>query len=70
MSLHFQGATGPVIPGPSMDDFVEIGLLLPKNRATALLELARDRHVTVGQILRQIVDAALVTSPATDSSEK
>ena len=59
MMLNFQGASKPLTLGPSMEDFVEIGLLLPKDRAAALLELARDRHETVGQILRQIVDSAL-----------
>ena len=59
MKLTFQGASMPLTLGPNMEDYVEIGLLLPKNRATALLELARDRHETVGQILRQIVDNAL-----------
>jgi hypothetical protein len=46
--------------GKPLDEFVEIGLLLPKNRAAALLQLARDRHETVGQILRRLVDKALV----------
>ena len=57
-------ATTPLIPAPihlgkPIDEFVEIGLLLPKNRAAALLQLARERHETVGQILRQLVDRAL-----------
>jgi hypothetical protein len=45
--------------GTSIDEFVEIGLLLHKNRASALLELARDRRETVGQILRRLVDGEL-----------
>ncbi len=49
----------PVNLGKPLDEFVEIGLLLPKNRAAALLQLARERHETVGQILRQLVDRAL-----------
>ena len=40
-------ATTPLIPAPihlgkPIDEFVEIGLLLPKNRAAALLQLARE----------------------------
>jgi hypothetical protein len=53
-------APSPINLGKPLDEFVEIGLLLPKNRAAALLQLARDRHQTVGQILRQLVDRALV----------
>ena len=49
----------PITLGKPLDEFVEIGLLLPKNRAVALLRLARERHETVGQILRKIVDRAL-----------
>jgi hypothetical protein len=52
-------APAPVNLGKPLDEFVEIGLLLPRNRAAALLQLARDRHETVGQILRQLVDRAL-----------
>jgi hypothetical protein len=57
-------ATSPIVPTPvnlgtPLDEFVEIGLLLPKNRAAALLQLARERHETVGQILRKLVDRAL-----------
>lgn len=59
MLVPFQGASMPLKFGTPMEDYVEIGLLLPKNRATALLKLARDRRETVGQILRKIVDRAL-----------
>ena len=51
--------SAPVNLGKPLDEFVEIGLLLPKNRAAALLQLARDRHETVGQILRKLVDRAI-----------
>ncbi len=50
----------PVNLGKPLDEFVEIGLLLPKNRAAALLQLARTRHETVGQVLRRLVDQALI----------
>jgi hypothetical protein len=45
--------------GTAIDEFVEIGLLLHKDRASALLELARDRRETVGQILRRLIDSEL-----------
>lgn len=40
-------------------DVVEIGLLLPVNRAEALIELARQRQESVAQILRSLIDRAL-----------
>ncbi|MDB5349732.1 MAG: hypothetical protein JWN86_979 [Planctomycetota bacterium] len=46
------------------DDVVEIGLLLPANRAEALLALSRRRHQTVGQILRGLIDQAITTCDA------
>jgi hypothetical protein len=52
-------AESPAHLGIPLDDFVEIGLLLPTNRANALLELAHNRGETVGQILRRLVDLAL-----------
>ena len=60
MIAPFQGLSSrsPQLESP-YDDVVEIGLLLPKNRAAALLALAKDRHETVGQILRKLVDRAL-----------
>ncbi len=44
------------------DEVVEIGLLLPANRVKALLDLSRQRHQSVGQILRGLIENAL-TSP-------
>jgi hypothetical protein len=41
------------------DGVVEIGLLLPTNRAAALLKLARERHESVGQVLRKLIDREL-----------
>jgi hypothetical protein len=38
---------------------VEIGLLLPTNRAAALLKLAQERHESVGQVLRKLIDREL-----------
>jgi hypothetical protein len=41
------------------NDVVEIGLLLPTNWATTLIALSKERHQTVGQILRAIIGNAL-----------
>ena len=43
-------------------DVVEIALLLPANRAEALLALARRRRQTVGQILRHLIDQELAAA--------
>lgn len=59
MLVSSHAVSAPIHLGKPLDEFVEIGLLLPKNRAVALLQLARERHETVGQILRKIVDRAL-----------
>lgn len=44
------------------DGVVEIGLLLPSNRAAELLQLARDRHESVGQVLRRLIEVELARS--------
>ena len=41
------------------DEVVEIGLLLPAHRAEALIALSRQRHQSVGQILRTLIDQAI-----------
>jgi hypothetical protein len=41
------------------DGVVEIGLLLPTNRAAALMRLAQDRRESVGQVLRELIDREL-----------
>jgi hypothetical protein len=56
--------TLPTIPvrsteAGSIDDVMEFGLLLPKNRALELIDLAKQRHETVGQLLRSLIDDAL-----------
>jgi hypothetical protein len=38
---------------------VEISLLLPANRAEALVALSRRRRESVGQILRRLIDGVL-----------
>jgi len=46
------------------DDVVEIGLLLSSRRAEALLALSRQRHQTVGHIIRGLIDQAIATAEA------
>ena len=41
------------------DEVVEIGLLLPAHRAEALLALSRQRHQSIGQVLRSLIDQAI-----------
>jgi hypothetical protein len=48
----------------SPDEVVEIGLLLPTEWATALLELSKKRQESIGQILRSIIRHALSESDA------
>ena len=47
---------------PTSEGVIEIGLLLPTTRAADLLKLARDRHVSVGQLLRKMIDRELAHS--------
>jgi hypothetical protein len=49
---------------PSPNDVVEIGLLLPTNWANTLIELSKQRHQSVAQILRGIIGSALHESVA------
>jgi len=41
-------------------EVVEIGLLLPASWADALLEMSKRRRQSVGQLLRSMIDRALV----------
>ena len=45
-------------------DVVEIGLLLPAAWADALLELSRRRRQSVGELLRGMIDQALIDDHA------
>ncbi len=40
-------------------DVVEIGLLLPVNRAADLMDLAKTRRESVGQVLRKLIEREL-----------
>ena len=50
----------------SAPDVVEIGLLLPTSRVNALIELSKKKHQSVGQILRGLIDRALVDGERAD----
>ena len=56
-------------PAPSMGnarngDVVEIPLLLPTSWAEGLVDLSRRRNQSVGQILRGLIDQALLNDAA------
>jgi hypothetical protein len=44
---------------PGNDEVVEVSLLLPSRWASDLFELARERHQSVGQIIRSMIGHAL-----------
>ena len=46
------------------DDVVEVGLLLPRAWANALIELSKNQRQSVGQILRSMIRQGLVDSDA------
>jgi hypothetical protein len=46
------------------EDVVEIGLLLPAHWAVALVELSKQRHESVGQLLRALIGRELVENDA------
>ena len=47
------------VTGVAADEVIEIGLLLPTKRAADLMKLAQDRRVSVGQLLRKLIDREL-----------
>ena len=55
----FQGLSATKNGMTTYGDVVEIGLLLPVNRAAALVELSKRRHQSVAQILRSLIDGVL-----------
>ena len=54
----------------STPDVVEIGLLLPTSRVNALIELSKKKHQSVGQILRGLIDRALLDGATADPSDE
>ena len=53
------GGAASKVGGVSQDDVVEISLLLPSRWANDLIELSRERHQSVAQILRSMIGQAL-----------
>jgi hypothetical protein len=53
-------ATAALSGASSLNDVVEIGLLLPADWAAALIELSKKRQQSVGQILRSFIGRGLV----------
>jgi hypothetical protein len=56
------GGQFKAMPANASDGVVEIGLLLPSQRAAQLLQLAQDRHESVGQLLRKLIDREIARS--------
>jgi hypothetical protein len=50
-------------------EVTEIGLLLPTSRVNALIELSRKRRESVGQILRGLIDRALLEGDRGDRAD-
>jgi hypothetical protein len=44
---------------PRHDEVVEVSLLLPSQWANDLIDLARERHQSVGQVIRSMIGQAL-----------
>jgi hypothetical protein len=64
-SLAPKSAPPPSFPSNAPpDEVVEISLLLPRDWASALVELSKKRQQSVGLILRSIIKHALVDSDA------
>jgi hypothetical protein len=53
-------------PSPEV---TEIGLLLPTSRVNDLIELSKKRHQSVGQILRGLIDRALLDGGQAEHSD-
>lgn len=49
---------------PLTNGVVEVSLVLPTERMDALLDLSRRREQSVGQLLRQLIDDALIEDDA------
>jgi hypothetical protein len=54
--------------GQRADDIVELSLLLTSGQTAALEDVARGRDLTVGQLLRKVVDGFLCQSECGRSS--
>jgi hypothetical protein len=50
------GLDTPTLTAEPRGEVVEVALLLPKRRADALVDLARRRRQSVGQLLRTLIE--------------
>jgi hypothetical protein len=66
MLASFQGLSATKTGMAERGDVVEIGLLLPVSRADALIELSKRRQQSVAQILRGLIDRALIDDESAD----
>lgn len=44
------------------EDVVEVGILLPANRAADLIQVARSRRESVGHLIRRLIDQELASA--------
>ena len=69
MKLASVGAMSHDVSFPAsdldLDDVVEIGILLPANRAAALIQIAQNRQESVGHLLRKMIDRELMSQRCT-----
>ena len=62
MSIAFAaGLDSPTPTAEPRGEVVEVALLLPKRRADALLDLAKRRRQSVGQILRTLIEREVLS---------
>lgn len=60
------GTPAKMLSNAPPGEVVEIGLLLPASWADALLEMSKRRRQSVGQLLRSMIDRALVDDLLSD----
>jgi hypothetical protein len=58
-SASIDNVAAPNLGNPGHDEVVEVTLLLPSRWASDLMDLARERHQSVGQIIRSMIGHAL-----------
>jgi hypothetical protein len=65
----FQSNSASQTSKSTAPEVVEIGLLLPASRVHALIELSKKKQQSVGQILRSLIDHALVDGELAEDSD-
>ena len=56
---------GSALQSTTAEDVVEIGILLPANRAADLIQIAKARQESVGHLLRKMIDRELAMNRCT-----